>query len=474
MELPTISLRECLAGYRADLSRGIRIVMQCAHETSVRALCKRPMRPLHIVALGDSVMWGQGLARGYKFADEVRRQVDLDLGPRPAPEPYIFAHSGATLRGHVADKENLNPRPPQELPLGYPSIPKQLELSKDSLDPNEVGLVLLNGGINDVEALHILSADPTVGPDWVRSETQRVMERMRTFLPTVLETFTKAKLVIPNYWQIVSTNSSMAEIETLMFMLFNLPGVAVTAALRNKLDKQSEAFNQEWTSQMSSMIEELRSTRPELNPERICLVDVQFSGSNAYGAPDSYLWKVVQIGFDFVTQDQVEDARIRDCEDAENHAWMGDVPWYCDEAAAFHPNVAGANRYSDAIMSGIRSRGWIEEWRGGPWTWTYEEMTASTDPPLPATQEGRLRQWTGKISARELQPPHYPVHGTVVIYRNNVEVKRVPTDTEFSWTFAQRIIVDKKPYIRDDRVVVQAPYARPFVLLPGGTDPSDV
>jgi len=415
-------------------------------------------------------MWGQGLARGYKFADEVRRQVDIDLGPRSAPEPYIFAHSGATLGGHVADKENLNPRPPQELPLGYPSIPKQLELSKDSLDPNEVGLVLLNGGINDVGALQIL--DPSVDPDWVREQTRQKLEHMRNLLPIVLDTFPKAKVAIPNYFQIVSIDSDITEIATLMFFLFDLPGVAVTYALRNDLALQAETFNNEWTLRMGSIIEELRTTRPEL-AKRICLADVQFSGTNAYGASDSYLWTIAQIGFDFVTRDQVEDDRIRDCEDAENHAWEDDVPWYCDEAAAFHPNVAGVNRYSDAIMSCIRSRGWIEEWRGGPWTWTYEEMTASMDPPR-ATQEERLSPWTGKISASELQPPHYPVRGTVVIYRNNVEVKRVPTDTEFSWTFAQDIIIDKEPYIRDDRVVVQAPYARPFVLLSGGTDPMDL
>jgi hypothetical protein len=97
-------------------------------------------------------------------------------------------------------------------------------------------------------------------------------------------------------------------------------------------------------------------------------------------------------------------------------------------------------------------------------------MTASTDPPLPATQEERLTQWTGKISARELQPPHYPVRGTVVIYRNNLEVKRVPTDTEFTWQFARDIIINKEWYIQDDRVVVQAPYARPFFLLSGETN----
>jgi hypothetical protein len=149
------------------------------------------------------------------------------------------------------------------------------------------------------------------------------------------------------------------------------------------------------------------------------------------------------------------------------------VPWYGDDAAAFHPNAAGANRYRDAIMSCIRSRGWIEEWRGGPWIPTYEEMTASMAPPCD-TPEDRLVRWTGKILAKELQPPQFPVRGTVVITRDGVERTRVPTDTKFSWTFARRIIVGADPYIQDDRVTVYAPYANPFVLLPGDTHPGDV
>jgi hypothetical protein len=485
VEPPTTSLRECMRGFGADPSRGIRIVMQCAHETSVRALCRRPTGPLHIVALGDSVMWGQGLERVYKFASEVRRQVDIDLGPRPAPEPYIFAHSGATLgplEPQEAWKEDL--RPPQEIPLSYPTIPKQLEMAKSWLDKNniehdQVDLVLLNGGINDVGALQIL--DPSVDPDWVRERTRQKLEHMREFLPVVLDTFPKAKVVIPNYFQIISIGTSIKELATLMFVFFDLPGVAVTYALREDLALQAEVFSNEWTLRMGGIIEALRTTSPEL-AKRICLVDVQFSDTNAYGAEDSYLWKIVQMDGWFYTRDHVEDARRWDCDDAKNHRWW-DVPWYksifemnkCKLAAAFHPNVSGANRYRDAIMSGIRSRGWIEEWRGGPWTWTYEEMTASTDPPLPATQEERARtQWTGKISARELQPPHYPVRGTVVISRNNLEVKRVPTDTEFSWTFTRGIIIDKKQHLQDDRVTVHAPYARPFVLLSGETNPADL
>jgi len=431
-------------------------------------------------------MWGQGLARGYKFADEVRRQVDLDLGPRSASEPYIFAHSGATVAEHDKDSNfdvaNVPPEladlePPQELPLSYPSIPKQLEMAKSWLTARGIGhdqvdLVLLNGGINDVGGLKIF--DPSVNPDWVRERTRQKVEPMMEFLPEVLTTFSKAKVTIPNYFQIVSTDTGIWELSALLsaFFLSPLPAVELPI-IRNQLDKQSDAFNLEWTERMSSIIEELRTTRPEL-AERICLVDVQFSGTNAYSAPDTYLWKIVQMDGWFYTRDQLEDDRIRDCEDAENHDWRPpDTPPYCKVAAAFHPNVAGANRYRDAMMSCIRSRGWIEEWRGGPWTWTYEEITASMEPPLGEGTD-RQDQWTGKISAKELQPPHYPVRGMVVIYRNNLEVKRVPTDTEFSWTFAQRIIIDKEPYIRDDRVVVQAPYASPFVLQAGGTRPFDV
>jgi hypothetical protein len=467
---PPTSLRECLAGFRTDPNRGIRVVMQSAHETSVRALCKRPKGPFHIVALGDSVMWGQGL-NWDKFARRVQQELGGALaGPRMVQEPYIFAHSGATLKPLETThewKEAL--RPPQELPLSYPSIPRQLEmaeswLSEMQIGHDQVGLVLLNGGLNDVGVFNVLSPSPSVTSDSLRRLTQEKMNNMRDFLPVVLERFPKAKVVIPNYFQIISTDTDLNALNVLLLFFF-AAAIPVTAILRNKLDKQTEAFNGTWMEEMNSIIEEIHSTTPD-KAERICLVDVQFSDRNAYGAPDSYLWDIAQVGFDFVTRDQVEDARIRECADAENHPWGEDVEWYCDEAAAFHPNVAGANRYRDAIMSGITSKGWIEEWRGGPWTWVLEEMTASMDPPL-GTPEERLTQWTGKISARELQSPHLPVHGTIDISRDGRVVKRVPTDAEFSWTFARTIIINRERWIQDDRVTVQAPYAKPFVLLSG-------
>jgi hypothetical protein len=472
---PSTSLRECLRGFGADPNRGIRNVIQSAHETSVRALCKRPKGPFHIVALGDSVMWGQGL-NWDKFARKVQRELGSALaGPRMVQEPYIFAHSGATVAEHGKDSnvdvDNPPPeladlKPPQELPLSYPSIPRQLEMAKSWLRKKGIGhdqvdLVLLNGGINDVGALQIL--DPSVDSAWVRERTRQRMVHMKALLPVVLGTFPKAKVVIPNYFQIISTDTDLNVLYGLILFFFPaaIPVIPVTAILRNKLDKQSEAFNGQWMEDMNSIIEGVRSIEPD-KAERICLVDVQFSDRNAYGAPESYLWLLL-------ANDQMKDARIKDCEDAKNYPWKEDVEFYCGTASAFHPNPAGTDRYRDVIMSGITSRGWIEEWRGGPWTWVVEEMTASMNPPL-GTPEERLTQWTGKISARELQSPHLPVHGTIDISRDGRVVKRVPTDAEFSWTFARITMIDREreiQWIQDDRVTVQAPYAKPFVLLSG-------
>jgi lysophospholipase L1-like esterase len=477
---PSNSLRECLRGFGADPNRGIRNVIQSAHETSVRALCKRPKGPFHIVALGDSVMWGQGL-NSDKFARKVQQELGWALvGPRMVQGPYIFAHSGATVAEHGKDSEEFtnpppdlaNLKPPQELPLSYPSIPRQLEMAKSWLSEKGIGhdqvdLVLLNGGINDVGALQIL--DPSVDSAWVRERTRQKLEFMYNpvdgvgLLPKVLETFPKAKVVISNYFQIISTDTDLNVLYGLILFFFPwaIPVIPVTAILRNKLDKQSEAFNGQWMEDMNSIIEGVRSIEPD-KAERICLVDVQFSDRNAYGAPESYLWLLL-------ANDQMKDARIKDCEDAKNHPWGEDVEFYCGTASAFHPNPAGTDRYRDAIMSGITSRGWIEEWRGGPWTPVREEMTASMNPPL-GTPEERLTQWTGKISARELQSPHLPVHGTIDISRDGRVVKRVPTDAEFSWTFARITMIDREreiQWIQDDRVTVQEPYAKPFVLLNG-------
>ncbi len=137
-----------------------------------------------ILALGDSVMWGQGLREAHKFVNLVR----ADLAATAGAEPTIasLARSGA-----IVDAATRPPVPTEswlfgELPRTYPGILTQLAITAqepgfgDYLSPNswdtpswkdtkaEVAqeiasysqappdLVLVDGGANDFKALQIV------------------------------------------------------------------------------------------------------------------------------------------------------------------------------------------------------------------------------------------------------------------------------------------------------------------------------
>ena len=56
-------------------------------------------RPVYMVALGDSVMWGQGLADAQKFQTKVASWIQSAHPDRRPVQRWNFAHSGATIGG---------------------------------------------------------------------------------------------------------------------------------------------------------------------------------------------------------------------------------------------------------------------------------------------------------------------------------------------------------------------------------------
>src|SRR5580698_4953428 len=98
-----------------------------------------------IVNLGDSVAWGQGLAEADKYDVLVRAAV------APAAELTRLAHSGATIGTVLIESGPAD----GEVPVSRPTILDQCNNFTDS--PETVDLVLVNGGINDVDLRNILN-----------------------------------------------------------------------------------------------------------------------------------------------------------------------------------------------------------------------------------------------------------------------------------------------------------------------------
>ena len=350
-------------------------------------------RPFEMLVLGDSIMWGQGLKDEQKFSYHVERWVRGQL-PGIEVHRHVLAHSGARIKADAV--EDAKPPTHGEVPNHFPSITAQLATAQTAtyplhapLDPRSVALVLLDGGINDFGTKVILNPDPTVGRAWIREHTRKkCVDRMKELLPAVATAFPNAKIVITNYFQIVSEKSDMVYVwELLRFWDVVGGGInAMSAPLRQKMSDQSLAFHEESTLGFREAVSETtrqlvassKSTPPrnvvahvELAPRvpsRVALADVQFGPRNAYGAPDTLLFHINE-------PDPAASVRKPVC--------MSQVPNgspalpNCLLAATGHPNIQGARRYADAIIS-VLGR-WVAEWQG---TWGVAPPKVAREPTI--------------------------------------------------------------------------------------------
>jgi len=360
--------------------------------------------PFNMVVLGDSIMWGQGLNDEQKFSYKVAHWIGQRL-PGTEVRRHVLAHSGARILKDVA--EDAKPPLHQEVPNHFPSVTKQLArfrtrpgASTGSGLPSaeEVSLVLLDGGINDFSTKTILTLDPTVGRSWVRAQTrQRCVARMKELLPSVVDTFPHATVVVTNYFQIISELSNMVYVWELL-RFWNVLGVplnGISAPLRKKLSDQSLAFHQESTAGFRDAVAELsgrlrviansgdmpvpnanrpgrlEAVRPP--PSRVVLAEAPFGPQNSYGAPDRYLFYMNE-------PDPAASERKPKC--VEQTAEMSLAFPNCLVAAVGHPNVRGAEAYTEAITDKLQQYvpGWRTE-RGLPALVTLPvELPPSTVP----------------------------------------------------------------------------------------------
>jgi hypothetical protein len=180
-----------------------------------------PPAVLTIVALGDSVVWGNGLKTpdkfielaGHQTADKTQRNVQI----------VSFAHSGAKLSlhpdpdaapspktGYVPIRESDNGIPPGDLNSSYPTTSEQADCAAAAYPNAEI--VVLDGCINEVNAMDI-ALPPIVNHTSKQQIAERVYQfcstQMKETLIKVKTAFPKAVIILINYYQIVSYDSSI-------------------------------------------------------------------------------------------------------------------------------------------------------------------------------------------------------------------------------------------------------------------------
>jgi hypothetical protein len=328
----------------------------------------------NMITLGDSIMWGQGLPESMKFRTLVQNWLQAQFGStRTVKQWPTRAHSGAQIFVDGSEADTIT-NLPGEIPSGHPSVKMQVDLTASDLIQagirlNDVDLVLLDGGINDVGVLNILL--PTNSTGSVKQMTdQNCVVRMAQLLPRVMGMFPNAAIVVTGYFPIASANSDLAALAALTAALGaeagttvgggafgGAAGFVVGAVGRDQMVNNSTTWNSEAQFGLMNLVNS--TNQPSMGHPRLALAWPKFGPDNCFAAPNSYLFNLAP--FNGLAGDEAEGlAGVH--EPPPNS--VNDVAWTrahecmaanrpspkCNDACMGHPNPLGAQVYADAII----------------------------------------------------------------------------------------------------------------------------
>jgi lysophospholipase L1-like esterase len=383
-------------------------------------------RPFRMLVLGDSVTWGQGLSDEHKFSYLVRQWICEQRNNRSCPDKedvqiHVEAHSGAVIAQPEKDSQkkeedrftrNVAPvRYPGEVNNEYPTVWGQVDLARryysdNSIPLEEVDLILVNGGINDMGAPRIL-APKVLGflagniNDFAKKYCE---DDMKLLLDKVANTFPNARIVVPGYFPLVSLDTPENFLmETISYLFLGqkekandegaIEDESSTLPTEGAAHTPSKSLvhmanrSRDWTvasnAALAAAVKSFNSSRaalpasgtnsPSPPPDasaRALFVPVLFADDNAYAAKSALLWKLVRKSPDLVLEcpetnrlknlianDELQTKRGCMCAEAGKKNDM-----ICLRGGAFHPNVQGAELYFRSITKQLERIWATTEW----------------------------------------------------------------------------------------------------------------
>jgi hypothetical protein len=348
--------------------------------------------PLHMLVMGDSIMWGQGIKTQDKTWWRVKNWLQAKTG-REVREK-IEAHSGAAIEaGAGFERFTSNDG---EVNLFRPSINEQVDDARSFYgNTSQVDLILVNGCINDVDVRNLLDASTSLDLLEV-SIKEKCGGRMESLLRRVTREFPNAYIVVPGYYRIISSLSS--DNSFTRRLVKNLTTQKPEA--REMSDKQmrenlvaiSELWYQVSTRSLAHAVEAVNSELLQnAGKPRVLFAEIEFAPEHAFSAPDTLLWNfmfgstnlrglrqaivVITLGTAaYKANDEVRDRRSKSCKETYQRPKGKDEKkaqkeerearyLACRYASLGHPNKMGALVYTEAIKGQlhgiIKSAAWL-------------------------------------------------------------------------------------------------------------------
>lgn len=343
-------------------------------------------RDLQMLVLGDSVMWGQGLLEKDKFWFLTKQWLENKTNRKVAA--HVEAHSGATI---LWRKDQKYPKDRVttfngELNLSTPTIMQQVDnavkhYGNNSIKREDVDLVLVNGGANDIGIANLLN--PSRNQSWMQRKTAEILgEDMPKLLEKIYISFPQARVVVTGYYPAVSVETSTEHIcnllkavsgidryEKIINRFLKFLGVknrrfdaCATNFIKERVDrlvKTLSALSDIWQAESNRYLQRAVNNLNEKYPlspasgddkRRAIFVEAPFGSKNAYAAPETYLWQVVlsEVPGNYKSNDVFYQLREQVC-NCKRIRLEGFSLTKCFIAGTGHPNIAGARKYADAI-----------------------------------------------------------------------------------------------------------------------------
>jgi len=261
-------------------------------------------------AVGDSVMWGQGLAKNEKYVYLYINWLKQNGMEIELAQKDFKAHSGAIIGDYtdiglrtfiepiLAEIRNMDLYANfyGEVPTNYPTILDQLQ---ELENPENIDLLIINGGANDIGITTAADISSNDYEDSVEIMFEKLANTIPKLLKKATDTAPNAKIIYTGYYPGLSELSDLPTEEIVFALMLVSPiilGPPSILAYLLSLPKEEDIKRQviRFHEYLLSSISQQIATFNKKNLNSVTFCPSGFTHNNATYAPENYVFELLE------------------------------------------------------------------------------------------------------------------------------------------------------------------------------------